>query len=135
MMMEKRMRKMDGILQEIPPPRLWGPPDADVTLIGWGSMEGVIREAALRLNEEGISTNHLQIKYLVPFHADEVERILTAARRTVVVEQNYTAQLARHIRAETGYAVHEKILKYDGEPMEPHDVVEGVLSVLNGVSV
>ncbi|MBI4531220.1 MAG: 2-oxoacid:acceptor oxidoreductase subunit alpha [Candidatus Latescibacteria bacterium] len=134
-MMEKRMRKMDGILREIPPPQLWGPPDADVTLIGWGSTEGVIREAALRLNDEGISTNHLQITYLVPFHADEIGAILGAARRTVVVEQNYTAQLARHIRAETGYAVQEKILKYDGEPMEPNYVVEGVLSVLHGVNV
>src|SRR3989441_1504049 len=44
-MHEKRMRKMDGVLPLIPPPTVFGPDVADVTLIGWGSTEGVIREA------------------------------------------------------------------------------------------
>ena len=36
-MMEKRMRKEQGIAASIPPPQLLGPADADVTLIpGWG---------------------------------------------------------------------------------------------------
>jgi hypothetical protein len=40
-MMEKRMRKVAGIEAAVPPPVLWGPRDADVTLIGWGSTKGV----------------------------------------------------------------------------------------------
>src|SRR5499427_6000844 len=39
---EKRMRKMEAVLAELQPPRLEGPPDADVTLVGWGSTRGVI---------------------------------------------------------------------------------------------
>src|SRR5437868_309356 len=44
-MHEKRMRKMEGILPLIEPPTVFGSADADVTLLGWGSTEGVIREA------------------------------------------------------------------------------------------
>src|ERR671924_2178148 len=44
-MHEKRMRKMESILPLLEPPKLFGPEDAEVTLVGWGSTEGVIREA------------------------------------------------------------------------------------------
>src|SRR5260370_1388546 len=67
-MMEKRMRKVAGIETAVPPPVLWGPPDADVTLIGWGSTKGVIEEACEILTEQGISANQLQIRWLVPLH-------------------------------------------------------------------
>jgi 2-oxoglutarate ferredoxin oxidoreductase subunit alpha len=132
LMMDKRMRKMEGLLKDSPPPQLYGSADADVTLIGWGSTKGVIREAIAALAEEGITANNLQIRHLVPFHEVEVRNILQASRRTLVVENNYTGQLARHIRAETGFTVDGKILKYDGEPFEPHHIVERVKEVLHG---
>jgi 2-oxoglutarate/2-oxoacid ferredoxin oxidoreductase subunit alpha len=131
-MMEKRMRKMEGLLKDCPPPQLFGPADADVTLIGWGSTKGVIREAITALAAQGITANNLQIRHLVPFHEAEVRAILEASRHTLVVENNYTGQLARHIRAETGFTVNGKILKYDGEPFEPHHIVEHVKEILHG---
>jgi 2-oxoglutarate ferredoxin oxidoreductase subunit alpha len=133
-MMEKRMRKMEGLLKDCPPPQLFGPADAEVTLIGWGSTKGVIREAITALAAQGITANNLQIRYLVPFHEAEVRAILEASRRTLVVENNYSGQLARHIRAETGFTVDGKILKYDGEPFEPHHIVERVKEILHGNS-
>jgi 2-oxoglutarate ferredoxin oxidoreductase subunit alpha len=132
LMMDKRMRKMEGLLKDCPPPQLFGPASADVTLIGWGSTKGVIREAIAALAEEGITANNLQIRYLVPFHEPEVRDILQASQRTLVVENNYTGQLARHIRAETGFTVDGKILKYDGEPFEPHHIVARVKEILHG---
>src|SRR3982074_2758826 len=56
-MMEKRMRKVAGIEASVSPPVLWGSPDADVTLIGWGSTKGVIEEACEILTGQGISAN------------------------------------------------------------------------------
>src|SRR5438876_2505987 len=44
MMVEKRARKMQGAINDITPPKLVGPEQADVTLVGWGSTAGVIRE-------------------------------------------------------------------------------------------
>ena len=131
-MMEKRMSKMNGIFEELEPPKLYGHPNADLTLVGWGSTTGVIREAIERLEEDGINANNLQIKYLVPFHATEVGNILNASEKVIVVENNYNGQLARHIRAETGIAADGKILKYDGEPFEPVHIIEQVKEALNG---
>lgn len=131
-MADKRHRKMATVLDHLPAPELQGAADAEVTLVGWGSTWGVLTEAVERLNREGITANHLQIKYLVPFHVAEVSALLGRSRRVVVVENNQSGQFARHLRAETGIAAHGHIRKYDGEPFEPKHIVAGVKELLAG---
>jgi 2-oxoglutarate/2-oxoacid ferredoxin oxidoreductase subunit alpha len=132
-MMEKRQRKITGIEATVPPPKLIGRPGADVTLIGWGSTQGVIREAMEILNSQGISTNQLQIRWLVPLHGDVILEILKAAgKRTIIVENNYSGQFARYLRSETSYVPDGYIRKYDGEPFMPHHIVESVKEQLAG---
>jgi 2-oxoglutarate/2-oxoacid ferredoxin oxidoreductase subunit alpha len=131
-MVDKRARKMDTVLDHVPAPKLEGPTEADVTLVGWGSTWGVLVEAVERLNQQGISANHLQINLLVPFHVKEVSSILSRSKKIVIVENNFSGQFARHLRAETGFVAHGHIRKYDGEPFEPKHVVAGVKEILAG---
>jgi 2-oxoglutarate ferredoxin oxidoreductase subunit alpha len=133
-MMEKRMRKVAGIEAAVPPPELWGPHDAEVTLIGWGSTKGVIEEACEILNEQGISANQLQIRWLVPLHGDAILDILKGARHTIIVENNYSGQFARYLRSETSFVPNGYIRKYDGEPFMPHHIVEAVKEQLGGTA-
>jgi len=125
-MMEKRQRKVSGIEAAVELPALIGSPDADVTLVGWGSTKGVIREAVAILNEEGISTNQLQIRWLVPLHGKAILNILELSKYTIIVDNNYSGQFARYLRSETSYVPHGYIRKYDGEPFMPHHIVEAV---------
>jgi len=135
MMVEKRARKMETVLSQLAPPRLMGTDHAEVTLVGWGSTLSVIREAVERLNsKEGIAANHLHIKWLVPFHADEVSRILGGCRKVIVAENNYSGQFARYLRSETGFTAHGHIRKYDGEPFMPHHIVDAVKEQLKGAA-
>ena len=129
-MVEKRARKFRGVAAGVPPPTLEGPPDAEVTLVGWGSTYGVIREAVGVLAERGVVANHLAIKWIVPFHDEVVGGILSRSKRVLMVENNHSGQFARYLRSETGFAAHGHIRKYDGEPFMPHHVVEGVLDLL-----
>lgn len=131
-MMEKRMRKMEGIAASIPPPQLLGPADADVTLIGWGSTYGVIDEACELLREAGISANHLPIRWLVPLHGDAILGLLRNARHTIIVENNFSGQFARYLRSETSFVPTGNIRKYDGEPFFPHHIVAAVKDQLAG---
>ncbi len=133
-MMEKRMRKVAGIEAAVPLPELWGPHDAEVTLIGWGSTKGVIEEACEILNEQGISANQLQIRWLVPLHGDAILDILKGARHTIIVENNYSGQFARYLRSETSFVPNGYIRKYDGEPFMPHHIVEAVKEQMSGKS-
>jgi 2-oxoglutarate/2-oxoacid ferredoxin oxidoreductase subunit alpha len=134
-MHEKRMRKMDGVLARLEPPALFGPEDADITLVGWGSTEGVIREAMDKLRDEhNIVANNLQIKWLVPLHAEAIVDTLSRSRRVVIVENNYSGQFARYLRSETSLVANGHIRKYDGEPFMPHHIVDGVKALLSGTA-
>ena len=132
-MHEKRMRKMDSILPLLDAPKLWGVEDAQVTLVGWGSTEGVVQEAIQKLAaEEGIAANLLQIKWLVPLHGEAIVSTLAKNKKTIVVENNYSGQFARYLRSETGIVADGHIRKYDGEPFMPHHIVDGVKAILAG---
>jgi 2-oxoglutarate ferredoxin oxidoreductase subunit alpha len=133
-MMDKRMRKVQGIEAAVAPPVLDGPADAEVTLIGWGSTDGTIREARAMLAEQGITTNQLQIRWIVPLHGDAIVEILNKAKRTIMVENNFSGQFARYLRSETSFVADGHIRKYDGEPFMPHHIVEAVREQLAGTT-
>jgi 2-oxoglutarate ferredoxin oxidoreductase subunit alpha len=132
-MVEKRARKMEAAVKDIAPPKLIGPESAAVTLVGWGSTQGVIREAVEKLaGEEGIVANQLHIKWIVPFHTAEISCILSQSKQVIIVENNFSGQFARYLRSETGFDAHGHIRKYDGEPFMPHHIVEAVKQQLAG---
>src|SRR5882672_997309 len=129
---EKRMRKMEGVLPLLPAPELYGPADAQVTLLGWGSTEGVIHEAMQQISAAGVSVSNLQIRWLVPLHTEAIDSILSRCRKVIIVENNYSGQFARYLRSETGFAAAGHIRKYDGEPFMPHHIADGVKAILAG---
>ena len=133
-MVEKRGRKMAAAEAMVPAPELEGPPEAEVTLLGWGSTKGVIQEAMALLNADGLTVNHLQIKWLVPLHGEAINDILIKSKQVFIVENNYSGQFARYLRSETGFTAAGHIRKYDGEPFQPHHVVDGVKELLKGKS-
>ena len=135
MMVEKRARKLLGVAGQIEPPQLEGPEDAEVTLIGWGSTYGVIREAVEQLNALGVTANHVGIKWIVPLHVEAIQRIVSRAKRTIIVENNHSGQFYRYLRGETGLTLDGHIRKYDGEPFMPHHIVAGVREQLAGKTV
>jgi len=122
-MMLKRLRKADSLRNEIRQPQIYGPEKAEVTLIGWGSTCGAMKEAVDILRGEGLDVNFLHLNELWPFPSGAVSTILARPRRSFVVENNATGQLARLIRAETGIRVDGHILKFDGRPFTPALIV------------
>ncbi len=123
-MMDKRMRKLSAAAREVRPPKRYGPDQADLTLLCWGSTYGPCREAVDLVNSDGGSANLIHFSDLWPFPAEETTGMLDACRRTVAVEQNYTSQLARLIRMSTGRSVDRTVNRYDGRPFSPEDIVD-----------
>ncbi len=126
---EKRARKFENVTAMMAAPQIEGPADAEVTLVGWGSTAGVIKEAIDQLAEKGVKVNQLPIKWIVPFHTDEVIAALDG-KKFFIVENNHSGQFARYMRSETGLNADGHIRKYDGEPFAPHHITEGVLDLL-----
>jgi 2-oxoglutarate/2-oxoacid ferredoxin oxidoreductase subunit alpha len=126
LMVDKRMRKLNLVNTEISHPQVYGPEKADTLLIGWGSTCGAIREAVDILRREGAGVDSLYLNELWPFPGEAVAEIIDKAKRSYVIENNATGQLARLIRTETGLKVSGNILKYDGRPFTPAEIVKAV---------
>jgi 2-oxoglutarate ferredoxin oxidoreductase subunit alpha len=130
-MVDKRMKKLDTAAKEIFGTRFFGPEDADITIIGWGSTKLPIREAMIFLENDGIKVNYLQILYVSPFPTEDVLKVLNSAKKTVLIENNKTAQLGGIIREKTGIDIENKFLKYDGRQFFPSDIYDKVKELLN----
>ena len=130
-MHEKRMRKLVGLRKDTPRPELWGPRNADLTLILWGSTWGPAHEAILHIDEsDGVKVNSLEFPTVFPFHAEETEQLVRGAKRTLAIEGNFTGQFARLMRAETGHKPDAFYGKYDGEPFTWRDIADKILEVV-----
>ncbi len=136
-MMNKRMRKIQLADEVIPTSKkatLHGPRKASITLVGWGSTKGAILDGMEDLQADGIETNFLQIRYVNPFPTKFVEQALSTTGRKVIIENNYSAQMAGLIREKTGIAMDNKIVKFDGRPFSQNEIYESVKDILkNGM--
>ncbi|MBI3967036.1 MAG: 2-oxoacid:acceptor oxidoreductase subunit alpha [Chloroflexi bacterium] len=134
-MMEKRMGKLELAGREIPMERqcrLYGPEGADYTLVAWGSTKGAILEALDQLAEDGVTCNFLQIRVIRPFPVAEVTRVLGKAKRTILVENNYTGMLGDYIREQTGITLDSRVVKYDGRPFSQEELIEALREAMTG---
>jgi 2-oxoglutarate ferredoxin oxidoreductase subunit alpha len=118
-MVRKRLfNKLPLIRSEMAPPMLYGNDKPDTVLVGWGSVYGVMKEAVdILAHDKNIALLHFSEIYPFP-SGDSFDylAILEDADITVCVEQNATGQLARLMRAETGFSFDRQVLRYDGRP-------------------
>ena len=130
-MMDKRMRKLEGLRAAGPVPSLEGPGDAALTFVAWGSTVGAIRDATYLLQAKGITTNLVRIPQVYPLATSVLIPLLSHTRMTLLVEANFSGQLGHLIRAETGVALPHRFLKYDGEPFTPGEITQKALEVVS----
>ena len=126
LMVEKRMHKLQGVALEMDEPQFYGDPDLEILLLGWGSTYGVIKEAVDELLASGIKTAMLHFSDIWPLPVNNLKTFLPQAKRTFCVENNATGQLASLIYRETGIKTDHLILKYDGRPFFPWEIVQEV---------
>ena len=128
-MMDKRMRKMTKYLQnDAKPPQVFGQLGKGPLLVGWGSTRPVLLDAQKRLQAEGINAAVAHFTHLWPFPTALAKSILEAGKPVIVCEHNYIGQLAEIIQAHTLVAV-RRVLKYNGRPFYPAEVVRAVHEV------
>ena len=120
-MVEKRLKRGEYLKEDVEEPVFFGDKDSSIVLTGWGSTYGILKEAVNRLTKEGISVSLLHFSDVYPLP----DKTLNSLRdkRFISVENNATGQLAQLIRRETGINITEKILKYNGRPFTPSEIV------------
>ena len=126
-MMDKRMKKLDLLKDELIEPEFFGDENCETLLLGWGSTYGPIAEAIKVLNEaEPGKYGALSFGDVYPLPTKLLTQKAKQATRIINVEQNATGQLKDLIREQTGIVCTESILKYDGRQISGEEIVERV---------
>ena len=129
---------MDGAkkeLQKLFPVKLEGPAEADVTLVGWGSNSNLLNAVSRRLAESGIQANRLLIRVVAPFLSEDVTAVLAKCKHAIMIENNFTSQMGRLIRMETGIHIKDRILKYDGRPFFYDELLAKITAMANDIFI
>jgi 2-oxoglutarate ferredoxin oxidoreductase subunit alpha len=125
-MVEKRLRKGDGIRTEVIPPDMDGEERPDLLLVSWGSSKGAVSEAASRLRLKGVTVATCHFSQVWPLVPEHFMGRFKEARKVVCIEGNASGQLAGLIRRETGFQIKHNVLRYDGLPLTPESILRDI---------
>ena len=127
-MTAKRFRKLAQASKELDGARAYGPHQALVGVLGWGSTEGAVREAADRALREGLPVAVLYPEALNPLPERAIRDFAARVKRVLVPEVNYTGQLAHLLRAKYGLEA-ERLNKSEGTPFTPMEIYQKIKEV------
>jgi 2-oxoglutarate ferredoxin oxidoreductase subunit alpha len=127
-MTARRRRKLQKLAAELPVPQVYGPPEGNLLLVGWGSTQGPIREAVDRARAAGDSVSALHLRHLNPLPSG-LENIFAGFNHVAVVEMNDEGlygygQLAGLLRARYCDAKIRGLTKTDGLTWRVREILE-----------
>jgi 2-oxoglutarate ferredoxin oxidoreductase subunit alpha len=83
-----RSLKLAALQKTLKPPRVFGEPEGDLLVVGWGSTRGAIEEAVERLMAEGKRVSALHLEFIQPMPPG-IGEILRRFGKVITVEANW----------------------------------------------
>ena len=130
-MTAKRRRKLKQLAEEIPLPEVYGSPQGDILIVGWGSTFGPIREAVDRAKARGSAVASLHLRHLHPLPKG-LDNVFARFDRIIVAEMNDEGlygfgQLATLLRARFCDPKIQSLTKTDGLTFRVKEILQGIL--------
>jgi 2-oxoglutarate ferredoxin oxidoreductase subunit alpha len=129
-MTAKRRNKLRKLAEEVQVPEIFGDPEGDTLLVGWGSTYGPIHDAVKKGREQGEKMGALHFRHLHPL-PNGLEKVWAKFKRIVVVEMNDQGiygfgQFATILRARYCEPKIESFTKTDGLTFRVKEILAGV---------
>lgn len=136
---DMRSRKLAVFQSTLEPPAVYGDPEGDLLVVGWGSTKGAIEEAVDRARGAGLRVSSTHLTFLSPLQPG-LEEIFSGFKRVMTVEINYSddpadpyitegnrryGQLAFLLRAQTLVDV-DCWTRVIGEPLRPGAILRAI---------
>jgi 2-oxoglutarate ferredoxin oxidoreductase subunit alpha len=127
-MIEKRMKKLETLRQNLPEPTLYGERVAKYTFVGWGSSKNVMLDIIDYYAKSDITVNYLHYDYVWPVKTEKLIELFDSNENVFLIESNYQGQLGQHLEAASNRKFKDKLLKYDGRPFYFEDLINFISS-------
>jgi len=122
---------LQALAATFPTPKIYGPSEGNVLLVGWGSTQGPICEAVDRARSTGDSISSIHLRSISPLPPG-LENVFSGFHHIFVVEMNdegiynYGGQLATILRARFCNPAIRGINKTDGLTWKVKEILAGV---------
>jgi len=126
-MVNKRMTKLNLIIDEAILPDFLGDKNTKILIIGWGSTYQAIKEALKEINNPEIG--FLYFKQVYPLNKKVLDYFKNI-QKIICVENNYTGQFANLLKLELNITVDERILKYNGLTFSVEELILKINEVI-----
>ena len=138
-----RSLKLAALQKTLKTPELYGDPDGDLLVVGWGSTQGAIEEAIDRLRAAGHRVASLHLKFLQPM-ASGIGELLGRFKQVMTIEGNWSDHLDHELidadnrrYSELALMLRARYLvdvdcwsQVTGQPLKPRKVEQAILAKL-----
>ncbi|MFC1862519.1 2-oxoacid:acceptor oxidoreductase subunit alpha [Thermodesulfobacteriota bacterium] len=129
-MSEKRHRKIDNALTDLPSPVIFFDEEKiDVGVIAWGSTFGSALEAVKNMRGNGAKVSAMKITSVYPYHAGPIRQFMCKCKNILIPELNFEGQLANLI----GHLYDKEVIRLNqvtGEPLTANIISEKIKAIL-----
>jgi 2-oxoglutarate ferredoxin oxidoreductase subunit alpha len=87
-----RSLKLATLQKALAPPKVFGDPEGDLLVVGWGSTKGVIEESVERLRGEGRKVSSIHLRFIQPMPSG-IGEILRRFRKAISIEGTWADRL------------------------------------------
>jgi 2-oxoglutarate ferredoxin oxidoreductase subunit alpha len=126
-MVHLRAEKVAKIADDIPDVQVYGEPEGELLVLGWGSTHGAILTAVQRMQERGLSVSAAHLRHLNPLPKNLGE-VLSRFEKVLIPELNL-GQLALIVRG-TFLVDAERLNKVSGRPFLIREIEEKIESMV-----
>jgi len=134
-----RSLKLAALQKTLVTPPVFGEPEGDMLVVGWGSTRGAIEEAVERLCAEGRRVSSLHLRFIQPLPSG-LKQIMGRFKKVMTVESNWSDRLEDEIIDEDNrrYSALATVLRARtlvdidcwsearGEPIKPRAICDAV---------
>jgi 2-oxoglutarate ferredoxin oxidoreductase subunit alpha len=138
-----RSLKLAALQKTLKAPPVYGEPEGDLLLVGWGGTQGAIEEAVDRLRAQGLAVSSLHLRFIQPLPSG-IREILQRFKQVMTIEGNWSDSLKDELIDEDSrrYSALAMMLRSRylvdvdcwsearGQPIKPGSVVEVALAKL-----
>jgi 2-oxoglutarate ferredoxin oxidoreductase subunit alpha len=139
-----RSLKLAALQKTLKAPPVYGAPEGELLLVGWGGTQGAIEEAVDRLRAQGRAVSSLHLRFIQPLPSG-IREVLRRFKQVMTIEGNWSDSLKDELIDEDNrrYSALAMMLRSRylvdvdcwsearGQPIKPGSVVDVALAQMN----
>jgi 2-oxoglutarate ferredoxin oxidoreductase subunit alpha len=133
---DKRARKWATYLKnDFVMPKVYGDLErSEIVFVSWGSTKGIVLQSQKLLEAKGTNSAFIHFNHVHPLDREKILNLFKQNKKYILVENNSWGQFGKLLKMEAGIEIKNKILRYDGRPITPEQIIEKISNIKSQIT-